>query len=127
MLALLANPWLIRIIGFIVIVGGLWFHGYNSGYDKRDAMVRDAELKQATEIIVRKEKEIVIQDRIVKEYVDRVIEIQSKSSETIELIKELPNEINQSCIISHDVIGMYNNSNGFAATSATKRADDSAK
>jgi uncharacterized protein YdeI (YjbR/CyaY-like superfamily) len=127
MLTLLANPWLIRIIGGIAVIGGIWFHGYNNGYDKRDSMVREAELKRSNEIIIRKEKEIVIQDRIVKEYIDRVIEIQSKSSETIELIKELPNEINQSCTISPDVIWLYNRSNGFGTAIAPERINEGTK
>lgn len=113
MLPILSNAFALKLIGGAAIAVGLFVYGYKTGYDARDSLAIASELKTKNEVIETQNQQIVIQDRIVYEYVDRVKAVDKISVQVIETIKELPNEINNQCIVGDAVIGLYNQSNGY--------------
>lgn len=125
MLPILSNTLALKLIGGAVITVGLFVYGYKTGYDARDSIAIASELKTTKEVVENQNQQIVIQDKIVYEYIDRVKTVDKISVQVIETIKELPNEVNNQCIVSDAIIGVYNQSNGY--TKGTNGSNDATR
>lgn len=97
------NPYVIigAVAATVLLILGSAYGGYDFGVTTTRAAQLEADLKRADKVIVRVQKEIVVQDRIVTKYVQTV---QTVHTETERIVHEIDTNVSPDCVLPPDFI-----------------------
>lgn len=93
------NPWVIVVM--LLMVGAGTATGIRIGMKIERSEAQAREITRADKVIVRLQKEIVIRDRVVKEYVTVTQAIEVKSEE---IKDEIPTVVRADCVVPADLL-----------------------